>query len=133
MEKQYPHLALRATLGALFFFAGIGKLMDPSGFATQLGQWGFPLATALAWVVIAVEVLGGLSFITGLKTKIAAWPLGATLVVALLAVHLAGAASFQSAILSTNNWWHIVGIAGLYAIYVEGPGAHALTFEDSEE
>ena len=126
MDSKYGPLALRLSLGLLFFISGLKKLTAPEGFADMMGQWGFPLATVLAWIVIITEVLAGASLLSGFKTKYGAGLLFTVLLVATLVVVLGTADSVSTALASSNFWWHIVGMTGMFSLYVTGPGAFAV-------
>ncbi len=88
----YAALLLRVALGALFLaHAGLKFLVfTPAGTAKFFDSVGLP--PALAYVTIAVEVLGGIALILGLWTRIAAIVELPILLGAIFTVH--GAAGF---------------------------------------
>lgn len=126
MNEEYGQFALRASLGMLFFLSGINKLMGPEGFAGALDNWGFPLTTVLVWVVILVEILGGAMLLAGYKLKYATPPLFIVLLVAVTVVTLGTAEVLEEALMSSNFWWHIIGMAGLYHLFITGPGLYSV-------
>ena len=88
----YAALLLRVSLGALFLSHAALKLFvfTPAGTAQFFGSVGLP--PALAYLTIAVEVLGGVALILGLWTRIVAVALTPILLGAIVTVH--GAAGF---------------------------------------
>jgi putative oxidoreductase len=88
----YAALLLRLSLGLLFLaHAGLKFFVfTPAGTAKFFDSVGLP--PALAYVTIAVEVLGGVALILGLWTRIAAIVLVPILLGAIFTVH--GAAGF---------------------------------------
>lgn len=88
----YAALLLRLSLGALFLaHAGLKLLVfTPAGTANFFASLGLP--SALAYAVIAAEVLGGIALILGLGTRIVAIALTPILLGAIVTVH--GAAGF---------------------------------------
>ena len=88
----YAALVLRVTLGALFLaHAGLKLFVfTPAGTAKFFGSLGFP--PELAYLVMTVEVLSGISLILGLWTRYAALAGIPVLLGAIFTVH--GAAGF---------------------------------------
>ena len=126
----YAALLLRVSLGILFLaHAGLKFFVfTPAGAAKFFGSLGLP--PALAYVTIAVEVLGGIALILGLWTRLAAIVVLPILLGAIFTVH--GAAGF----FFTNphgGWeypafWSIALIVqallgdGAYALRMSGAG-----------
>ena len=69
---QHPTIALvgRFLLAALFLMSGISKLTDTAGTAAHMTAAGIPYAEALAMVAGVAEVLGAVSLVIGLLTRI---------------------------------------------------------------
>jgi putative oxidoreductase len=81
---------LRIVLGATFIMHG-GQKLFVYGFAGVTGafaQMGVPMPGLLGPFVAFVEFFGGIAIVLGLLTRVAALGLGATMVVAILLVHL---------------------------------------------
>ena len=63
----------RILLTLLFFVAGYNKLMNVGGTAGYFGKLGLPMPDLTVWLVIAVELVGGLLILIGWKTRVVAW------------------------------------------------------------
>ena len=120
----YAALLLRVTLGALFLaHAGLKLVVfTPAGTAKFFGSLGLP--PALAYLTIALEVIGGVALILGLWTRIAAIVLVPVLLGAILMVH-GGAGFFFT---NANGGWEYPAFWTI-ALVVQallGDGAYAL-------
>lgn len=62
----------RILLSAIFIQAAISKLMDISGTIAYFQGLGMLLPSVTIWLVILVELVGGLMILTGFYTRIAA-------------------------------------------------------------
>jgi putative oxidoreductase len=92
-ERWYPGWGLallRVTLGSIFLVHGWYKIFDwgVGGFAEFLADARFPVVTALAWIVTAVEFGGGMLLLVGWLTRWAAIPLFLEMLVAMLVIHV---------------------------------------------
>jgi putative oxidoreductase len=72
MNPAVP-LVGRILLTLLFFVAGYQKLMNVPGTAGYFGKVGLPMPDLLVWIVIAIELVGGLLILIGWKTRVVAW------------------------------------------------------------
>jgi putative oxidoreductase len=120
----YAALLLRLTLGALFLTHGAIKLFvfTPAGTAGFFAAIGLP--PALAYLVIAGEVLGGIALILGIWTRIIAIVLTPILIGAIVTVHGAAGFSFSN----PNGGWEYPAFWAV-ALVVQallGDGAYAL-------
>jgi len=118
-NKGYGLAIIRMALGLLFIIPGIMKLLSPSGTIGMLSGLGFPAAGFFGWILILSEILFGAALLVGWKTEITVWPLILILLVALLTVTIPGMAQPMGVI---KVLFHILGIAGLVGIYLDGSG-----------
>ena len=124
-NKGYGLAILRIVAGLLFLLPGIMKLMDPAGITGMLTGLGFPAPSFLAWILLLSEIIFGASLIVGWKTKYTTWPLVIVLLVATLTIALPGA--LENPMGWVNVLFHLVGIGALISIFLDGPGAWAVS------
>ena len=127
----YAAFLLRISLGALFLaHAGLKFFVfTPAGTAKFFGSLGLP--PALAYVTIAVEVVGGIALILGLWTRIAAIAVLPILLGAIFKVH--GAAGFFFT--NPHGGWEYPAFWAI-ALLVQallGDGAYALRLSGASE
>lgn len=80
---------LRLIVGLGFFEHGYAKLSrGADGFIAILHAIGMPLAHLLGWATILIELVGGLFIVLGAFVPLAAAPMAAVLLVAIVTVHL---------------------------------------------
>lgn len=85
---DFAPLFLRVVVGVIFLYHGYGKWqMGVDGFSGFLLDLEVPLPMVFAWVVVLVEVFGGLALILGIWTHWAAKLLAIDMLVAILLVH----------------------------------------------
>ncbi len=115
-------LVLRLVVGAIFIVQGYRKAFAPAGskgsgaaLREMIAAEGLPAPALLARVVALVELVGGGLIVLGLATRIAAVPLGLTLLVAI--VRFKWKDGFQ------GGWdWPLSVLAGTVALFVLGAG-----------
>ncbi|MDB6178704.1 DoxX family protein [Paracoccus sp. Z330] len=115
---------LRVTLGLLFLTHAWLKIFvfTPAGTAGYFQSLGLP--AALAYLTIALEVLGGLALILGIYSRIAALVLVPVLIGTIVTVH--GAAGFFFS--NEGGGWEYPAFwtIGLLVSAMLGEGAYAL-------
>jgi len=120
----YAALVLRLTLGGLFLaHAGLKLVVfTPAGTAKFFGSLGLP--PALAYVTMAVEIIGGIALILGLWTRIVAIVLMPVLLGAIATVHGHAGFFFTNA----NGGWEYPAFwtVALLVQALLGDGAYAL-------
>jgi putative oxidoreductase len=122
--ESYAPTVLRALLGLLFLVPGVMKLMNPPMIIGMLGSLGFPAAGFFGWLLILVEIAGGVALLAGWKVKYAVWPLAVVLLVAMLRVHIPGIGTTPMA--EIVALFHLVAIGGLVSVFLSGSGALAV-------
>jgi putative oxidoreductase len=80
-------LIARVLLALMFVLAGISKFGNLQGTAGYIASGGLPLASLLAPLVAALEVLGGLALIVGFQARWAALALALFTLVATVLFH----------------------------------------------
>ena len=116
-------LAGRVMLAAVFVVFGIRKLMAVSGTAGYFAKIGLPMPEVLVWLVILVELGGGLLLIIGWKTRLAAWIVAAFTVGATLVAHRFWEFDGAQYVPQLTNFMKNFAIAGgLLMVAACGPG-----------
>ena len=120
----YAAFLLRISLGLMFLaHAGVKLFVfTPAGTAGFFGHLGLP--PALAYVVIAAELLGAVALIAGLWARLVALALAPILLAAIATVHGANGWLFSN----TGGGWEYPAFwaAALVALALIGDGAWAL-------
>lgn len=109
---------LRLAVGIIFVVHGWEKFSDMTGTIGFFDQLGFP--AALAYLVAAIELLGGIALIIGFWTDLAALLLAIIMVVALLYVKIS---TFKVGFLGPMGYeLDLALLAANLAILFAGPG-----------
>jgi len=86
---RWAPLPVRFIVGFGFIAHGYSKLSrGPDHFAAILQALGVPSPNVMAWLTIAVELLGGLAVLLGMFVILASIPMIIVLLTALFTVHL---------------------------------------------
>lgn len=115
-------LAGRVLLSAIFLLSGISKITDPAGTIGYIHMVGLPVPVAAYAVAVAVEILGGLALVLGLRTRLAA--------LALAGFSLVTAVGFHSNLGDLNQFIHffknVAMAGGLLQVVAFGAGRYSL-------
>ena len=116
-------LVARVIVGVIMAAHGFQKLAaGPAGFGGFLQQLGVPLPTLMAYVVVFVELVGGILLILGLFSRLAALLLTIDLVVAILLVKLGVGLIAPPDQPGTGYELDLALIAGFLVVLFAGPG-----------
>ena len=116
--RPYALLPVRFGVGLALLVQGWAHATGPAGLTRTLERADLPLAEPLTWVVVGLELMGGLLVLLGFQTRIAAGVLVAWLCVDCFVVHL------------RNGWWADQGgfqvplllLVGTLALWMGGAG-----------
>ncbi|WP_322105334.1 DoxX family protein [Paraburkholderia sp. J41] len=114
----------RLALAILFLWGGVMKLLGYAGFVGYLHNKGVPYAAYAAPVAAAVELLGGLALVLGVRTRAVAFLLAVYAIVTAILGHdfwnMTQASLQQDAVV---HFWKNVAIAGGFLLLtVTGAG-----------
>lgn len=119
--KKWDMLAARLLVGGMFVLAGVNKFMDVAGTAGYIESAGLPMAVMLVYLAGALEVLGGLTIITGFYFRYGAIALATFTILATAFFHNDWSDQTQMTLALKNG-----GIlAALLYMKVFGPGSMA--------
>lgn len=128
--KTYLAPVGRLLLSSLFIWAGYHKLIDPSGNAQYFASVHIPVPDVAVWVVIIIELIGGLAILVGFKTRWAAVVLAIFCLVTAFGVHLVSAMNSEG-MAQVNQMVHFyknLVMAGGF-LYVVAYGAGTLSVD----
>ena len=135
-QEAWWTLPLRLIVGFGFMQHGYAKLArGPESFSGILAALGMPEPHLLAWATIVVELAGGLAVLAGLLIPLAALPMIAVLLAAIVTVHLPNGFSSIKLEAVTAAGAHfgqpgyetdLLYMACLIALILGGPGPFAL-------
>jgi len=123
----------RLLLSSLFLWSGSSALMNPAGTAQYFASESVPAPALMVWVVILIELGGGLAVLVGFKARYAAGALAIWCLMTALFVHLADALHGSDATVAFDNMIHfyknLVMAGGL--LYVAALGAGGFSIDDA--
>jgi len=125
IENDHKGLVLtgRILLSLIFLLSALGKAAGFAGTAAMMAQKGFPAASLFLAAAIGIELLGGLSVLTGYKARIGAGLLIFFLVPTTLIFHNFWAYQGMEQQMQMANFLKNVAIAGGLALVIAfGPG-----------
>lgn len=118
MNNTVVPLVGRILLAVLFLIAGYNKIMNVGGTVGYFGKLGLPMPDILVWVVIAVEMLGGILLVIGWQTRVVAWGMAIFTLLAALIGHKFWVDASQT----TNFLKNLSIMGGFLMLAVAGPG-----------
>lgn len=117
----------RLAIAGLFLPAGFNKLMGVEGTTVYFASLGLPAGALLVWVVIAIELLGGLALILGYRTRLIAISLAIFTLLASIAGHAFWAAPADAAFIQQLLFFkNIAVIGGLLVLASSGSGKFSI-------
>ena len=117
----------RISIAALFLPAGLNKLMGVEGATTYFDSLGLPAVAVLVWIVMAIEILGGIALIIGFKTRIVAIGLAIFTLLASLVGHAFWAAPVDAAFIAQLLFFKNMAVmGGLLVLAANGAGSISL-------
>ena len=125
--KKYENvlnLVGRIAIAALFLPAGINKLLGMEGATVYFTSLGLPAVAVLIWVVIAIEILGGLALILGYHTRLVALGLAIFTVLASIVGHAFWAAPVDASFIAQLLFFKNMAVTGgLLVLASSGAGS----------
>jgi len=115
----------RLLLSSLFIWAGFGELMNPSGTAQYFASMNIPAPSIAVWVVLIIELVGGILILIGFQTRWAALVLAIFCLITGFAIHLPGGdlpnmINFYKNLTMAGGFLYVVSFgAGIWS--VDGP------------
>ena len=100
----------------------IGKLMNPSGTAQFFGKVHVPIPGVAVWVVIIIEVIGGLAILLGFQTRWVAAVLAIFCLLTGFGVHLP-AGDYPNMV---NFYKNLVMAGGFLYVFSNGAGVMSI-------
>lgn len=102
----------RIAIAALFLPAGLNKLAAIEGTSGYFASLGLPGVAIFVWLVIAIEVLGGIALIIGYQTRFVAIGLAIFTVLASIAGHAFWAAPVDAAFIAQLLFFKNIAVTG---------------------
>ena len=118
-EKNIAMLIGRILMASLFLWAGVHKFQALAGTTKYLANLNVPLPEITVWIVVAIEVLGGLAILIGFQTRWVALGLALFCLVTGFWVHLP--VGDQANMI--NFYKNLAMAGGFLFVYVTGAGA----------
>ena len=115
---NYLSLLARIFLSAIFMWSGINKILSPVATQENMSAHGMPLTLVFLVAAIALEILGGLSVLLGIKTRWGAAMLITFLIPATLIFHTDFSTELEQAMFLKN----LAMLGGLLMLIQYGGG-----------
>ena len=120
-RNHFPWLS-RILMSAIFIWSGIGKIMNPVGTQEYMSAYGMKFTSILLIAAIAVEILGGLSLLLGIKPRYGAIALALFLIPATFIFHTDFSDQIQQIMFMKN----LAMLGGLLMLIQHGGGSIVL-------
>lgn len=122
-RRAWGAALLRLSVGAIYAAHGVNKLLaiGPAGVAATLAADGIVLPGLNAWLVIAIELAGGIALLAGLRTRLAAGVLAVLMAIAVAAIR-----AKHGFFLPNGAEYTLLLFMASTALVLQGPGAFAL-------
>lgn len=124
--NNYLSLLARIFLSAIFLWSGINKILHPIATQENMIAHGMPLTSVFLVGAIALEILGGLSVLLGIKTRWGAAMLIVFLIPATLIFHTDFTTEIEQAMFFKN----LAMLSGLLMLIQYGGGDLVLLREN---
>lgn len=120
--SKYSGVIARVLISLIFIISGFGKITDFNGALGYMQAFNVPFITFALVIAIAIELLGGISLILGLKIK---WGAGALIIyTAIITLIFHTNLADQTQMIQFLKNLAIIG--GLILIVNYGPGRFSL-------
>lgn len=126
--NNYLSLLARIGLSAIFIWSGSNKIMNPAATMENMSAHGMPLTSFFLAGAIALEMLGGLSVLLGIKVKWGAAMLIIFLIPATLIFHHDLSTELEQAMFLKN----MAMLGGLLMLVQYGGGSLVLFGRDNK-
>ena len=124
---NYLSLLVRICLAALFLWSGVNKIMNPTSTQENMSAHGMPLTLLFLAGAIALEILGGLSVLLGIKVRWGAIMLIVFLIPATLIFHTDFSTEIEQAMFLKN-----LGILGGLLMLIQYGGGNLVLLKDKK-
>jgi putative oxidoreductase len=124
-RMDFGLLLLRLSLGSLFIYSGIIKLLNTEQTVLLLEGIGFPLPAIFARVLLLSEIIFGLSVLAGYRVNITVWPL---IIIPALGAAIIYLPEVVNGLPSLDLFFHFIIVAALLTVYLGGAGRYSLDF-----
>ena len=126
--NNYLSLLARICLSAIFIWSGTNKIMNPVATQENMSAHGMRLTSVFLVAAIALEILGGLSVLLGIKTR---WGT-AMLIVFLIPATLIFHTDFSTEIEQAMFFQNLAMLGGLLMLIRYGGGDLVLLRTDDK-
>tara|TARA_R110002020_G_scaffold96186_19_gene230600 strand:+ start:2619 stop:3002 length:384 start_codon:yes stop_codon:yes gene_type:complete len=122
MSTNIQLLVGRVLMSIIFIMSGFSKLGSVEGTAGYIASMGVPAPGLTVWLVIALELLGGIAILLGFFTRYTAWALAAFCVASGYLGHYQPEDQMQMISFMKN----LALAGGFLALAAAGPGAYSV-------